>query len=100
MSSPNCKRASYFDEEQLRLQQQILNGRKERLFSVGQTFHIQIKRPPTNLFDWKDKTWLEKTLLITLVCLVISFSLFVVANKLSNGTVIGKLKKVVGFVIN
>lgn len=76
----NYQRSSYTEEEHLRLQQQYLQGRKETIISIGKNFHIQIKSPSTKLFLWKDRTSLEKCLILTIACLLLFCSIFLLTS--------------------
>jgi hypothetical protein len=72
----NYQRSSYTEEEHLRLQQQYLQGRKDTIISLGKNFHIQIKSPSTNIFQWKERTCLEKFLIFTITCLLLFCCIF------------------------
>jgi len=75
----NYQRASYTEDEHLRLQEQYLRGRKDTIISIGKSFHIQIQSPSTKFILWKGRTSLEKCLFLTIGCLLLFFTIFLIA---------------------
>ena len=51
---------------------------KERLFSLGPSFHIQLKHPSSvQLFKWRKRTKLEKHCIFIVVCLLLIYPITV-----------------------
>ena len=58
----------------------MANAQRDRLFSVGPSFHIQFKHP--NAYGWQQRSSLERNLIIAIIVLFLSFLFMITGSHL------------------